>query len=643
MDGMGMGGRMEGLGEGMGSELEDMMSGMGGSGGGMDDFDDDDGDDHSEEAEDVVIEYPDLEVGEEADISALKDGGIIKKVLEKGHGEDRPEKGQEVTVHYTGTLLDGTKFDSSVDRGDPFKFKMGVGQVIKGWDQGVASMRKGERAILTCTPNYAYGPRATGNIPANSTLQFEVELISWVSTKDLFNDGGCLRHKTLKRGNGYSFPKEIDEVTVVYSVTAADEGAAVIVAETEAEFAVKSAPFVGLAAVLLKMKSAESTIFRMRNVPGPQYLSGIPGAPAGEAVDVKVTLKSWKTVESICNGAGTKKTLTEGSGWDTPNDGAKCTVTYTATKLLSSGDSVDEKSEFTFVTGEDAVPPGLEEAVMKMKKGEVAMATVPAAFAYAGGGEATPGPDVVFTVTLTGFVKEKEIYAMGNPEKLEAAEKAKAAGNEAYKAGRLTIAQRKYDKALKHVEHDSGFTDDEKVKSKALKLSLYLNAAAVALKAKEWAGALKSAGEALKIEGSNEKALYRHAQAAVELEEYDEATKDVRKILERDENHKEAKALRLRIRKLEAVQLKKDAKLYGNMFGKLGGLYSEEEKAAGGLKPPDWGKGAGKEAVEEFDAAKASGDDKKIFDIGHGFTMKEMKDGEEGEEGDEEEEGMKEV
>lgn len=92
---------------------------------------------------------------------------------------DSPKQGQTVVVHYTGWLTNGKKFDSSVDRGQPFEFQIGVGRVIKGWDQGVMTMKVGGKRKLTIPPVLAYGDKAVGGglIPANSTLIFEVELL----------------------------------------------------------------------------------------------------------------------------------------------------------------------------------------------------------------------------------------------------------------------------------------------------------------------------------------------------------------------------------------------------------------------------------------------------------------------------------
>lgn len=141
------------------------------------------------------------------DISPEKDGGIFKKILREGEAGRLPMKNDEVFVHYTGRLLNGTIFDSSVGRDEPFEFKLGSGSVIKGWDVGVATMKKGEKCILTCRPDYAYGEKGSPpKIPGNSTLQFEVELLEWRG-EDISKDGGVMK-SIVTEGKDYSRPSD---------------------------------------------------------------------------------------------------------------------------------------------------------------------------------------------------------------------------------------------------------------------------------------------------------------------------------------------------------------------------------------------------------------------------------------------------
>lgn len=162
---------------------------------------------------------------------AACEGGFETSSTGLQHRDDVPgdgataEAGQWATVHYTGTLeSDGTKFDSSRDRGQPFTFTLGRGEVIPGWDEGVAGMQVGGKRTLVIPPELAYGERQTGRIPANSTLRFEIELLNvqdppqpWdTEGAQLRNAGGGLVYHVIEAGAGEP-PQKGQTVSVRYS------------------------------------------------------------------------------------------------------------------------------------------------------------------------------------------------------------------------------------------------------------------------------------------------------------------------------------------------------------------------------------------------------------------------------------------
>ena len=186
-----------------------------------------------ETGEQSPVEEPPADWGD--DISPEKDGGLYKKILSEGVGAHKPLDGDEVYVHYTGRLLSGEVFDSSLERNELFKFVLGEGKVIKGWDVGVATMTMNEKCLLTCKPEYAYGKEGSPpKIPPDSTLQFEVELFRWQG-EDITKDGGVLKSVIIK-GDGYSKPSD--------GATCKGEVIFISIAETEILFIFPLPPIV---------------------------------------------------------------------------------------------------------------------------------------------------------------------------------------------------------------------------------------------------------------------------------------------------------------------------------------------------------------------------------------------------------------
>ncbi|KAH0681435.1 hypothetical protein KY290_023599 [Solanum tuberosum] len=553
----------------------------------------DEDDELDEEPGEEIESAPPLNVGEEREINS---NGLKKKLLKHGQGWETPEFGDEVTVHYVGILHDGTKSVSTRDKGEPVTFKLGQEKVAAGLDRGIVTMRKGEGALFTLPSETAFGSSDSDAVSLNSVVQFEVELVSWITVVDVCKDGGIIK-KILEKGEMIGPPGDLDEVLVRYVVRVLDGITVAKTSEHGVEFYVKDGHFCqALPKAIKTMRKGEKVNLLIQ----PQYASvdrdkdsesGVPSIPPSSILSIDLELVSFKPVINVTGDLGVlKKILKEGEGTLTADEGAAVTIRYTAKLVdgtLLEKRGFDGEDALKFITDEEQVVAGLDQAVTTMKKGEHAIVTVKPDYGF-GNTEVKrdlamvpPCSTIIFEVEMLEFTKEKDPREMNKHERIQMAQRKKEEGNLLFKNGKYQRAMKKYEKATDCINEDEHFEDDDQKIVKSLRVSCWLNGAAACLKRNYFQEAIKQCSKVLEVESCNVKALYRRAQAFMETADLHLAELDIKKALEIDPQNREVKLIQKNLKQLQAESNKRDAKLYTTMFARLS---NENSSAAKRLK-----------------------------------------------------------
>lgn len=502
--------------------------------------------------------------------------GVKKEIITEGQDYKKPKPGDEVTVHYVGTLeADGTEFDSSRGRGDPFVFTLGKGDVIKGWDVGVATMKKGETAKFTLSSEFAYGDTGSPpKIPGGATLVFEVELLSWVSMDDLFGDEGCIK-SLLVEGSGWKKPRADDEVLIDLKVTAGMGKDGMVVEEkNDFEYVVGSDVLSGLGKTVDKaltdMKKGEEVSLACKN---KDYACG-EKTPDGAIISLILKqMYETKDVSYAKDKSLMKKQIAEGEGYDMPKDCAKVKV-----QVDSATDGTKALAGFTpatleFTVGNGEVCDALECAVEQMKSQEKAVLTGSDSSILAEeklGLKDLKAEKVVLTMQLLDMEKAQDTWNMSEDEKIAHGLARKDMGTNLFKKGRFRLALERYRKVIALFNYIDNMKEENKTKAKELKKTCELNSASCQLRFKDYVEAKKHCDNVLKEDRVNAKALFRHAQANLGLKNYQECIATLKSLPDSVRVGAEARNL---LKEAQAGQKEEDKKskgLFANMCKALG-------------------------------------------------------------------------
>lgn len=358
--------------------------------------------------------------------------GLRYIITEKGNGI-KPEEGAKVDVHYTGSLTNDTVFDSSYKRNQPFSFTLGQGRVIKGWDEGVALLNEGDKATFIIPADLAYGSRATGNIPANSTLIFQIELLKVtnpikiepydVAGKDTLTTASGLKYIIVKKGSDKNPLAKAGEIATVHYSGYFKDGlmfdssvkrgqpikftlgqGQVIKGWDEGLQLMRSGDKFRL---LIPYQLAYGEKGRGKSIPPKSDLIFDVELVYNQA-EIKIEAYDTKGKDTIVTESGLKMIPIKTTNLQTPIKGQTVIVHYTG--YLTDGkvfdSSIKRDDPIKFEVGEGKVIKGWDEALLRMKKGEKYRLVIPANLAYGeqgAGGVIPPNAELIFDVNLIDF------------------------------------------------------------------------------------------------------------------------------------------------------------------------------------------------------------------------------------------------
>ncbi|MEM7334287.1 MAG: FKBP-type peptidyl-prolyl cis-trans isomerase [Chloroflexota bacterium] len=359
------------------------------------------------------------------------ESGLQFEELEAGDG-DTPQPGDIVAVHYTGTLEDGTEFDSSLTRGEPIEFPLGQGSVIPGWDEGIGMMQVGDKARLTIPPGLAYGEAGAGNvIPPNATLIFEVELVSIVPPPPTatplppptsVDDGefeeadSGLRFAVLQAGDGdmpesggtvsFHFSGWLEDGTSIGTSYLGGQPLQITIGREEI--------MPGWDLALGQMQVGEMSQFIMPPELGLGEVGSPPVIPPNATLVFEFELleilppppapTSVDEEEFTTTDSGLQVAILEEGDGETPEAGQTVVVDYRGwlEDGFSFDNSYDRGQPFEFVLGQGNVIPGWDEGIALLQVGDKAQLVIPSDLGYGptGSGSIPPDSVLIFEVEL---------------------------------------------------------------------------------------------------------------------------------------------------------------------------------------------------------------------------------------------------